>query len=303
MSKAIPTQMQADLDGRATHHCFCWQVTRGDNSTFGFTDHDRNLTFNSVTFAAETGVNPSAIEQSMGLNVDNMDVMGVLNSISIDEQDVAAGLYDNATIIAYRVDWRDTDNRVIILKGSVGEVSRGNLAFNAEIRGLAHELNQASGRLYEPTCGVDLGSAHCGINLAGVSPAGHAYTVSTTVTDVAAKNFFRADQPGIQAVPDEWFSRGKLTWTSGANDGLAMEVKVHQQEGLFNAFFLWEPMPFTIQVDDAFTVQAGCDKSADNCHNKFGNMINHQGYNLIPGNDIVLRSAVQEENNDGGSVF
>lgn len=295
--------MQNDLDGRATHHCYCWSITRTDGQTFGFTDHDRDLTFNSTTFVAETGLTPSALEASIGLNTDNMDVMGILNSISIDEQDLAAGQYDNATVISYRVDWKDVANRVIILQGSVGEVSRGNLAFTAEIRGLAHELNQKTGGVYEPTCRVDLGSARCGINLAGTSPSGFNYTVSSTVTSVAAKNFFRADQAVIQALPDEWFSRGLLTWISGANIGLGIEVKVHQQEGLFNAFFLWEPMPFQIQVGDEFTVSAGCDKSQDNCHNKFANMINHRGFNLIPGNDVVLRSAVQEEDNSGGSVF
>lgn len=303
MVKAIPVAMQNDLDSRATHHCFCWQVTRGDGSAFGFTDHDRNLEFNSVVFVADTGLSPTAMDQSTGLNVDNMDVMGVLNSISIDEQDIAAGLYDNATIISYRVDWRNPTNRVIMLKGSIGEVSRGSMAFTAEIRGLAHELNQPTGQIYEPTCGVDLGCAKCGINLLGLSPAGHAYSVSTTVTSVKAKNSFQADQAVIQAVPDKWFSRGKVTWTSGNNVNLEMEVKAHTQVDAFNTFLLWEPMPFPIQIGDAFTVHAGCDKSQFVCHNKFGNVINMRGYHLVPGNDRVLRTAVQNEDNSGGSIF
>lgn len=303
MVKTVPTAMQNDLDGRATHHCFCWQVTRGDGSTFGFTDHDKNLEFNSVVFVAETGLSPTAMEQSTGLNVDNMDVMGVLNSISIDEQDIAAGLYDNASIISYRVDWRDLSNRIIMLQGSIGEVSRGNMAFTAEIRGLAHELNQPTGQIYEPTCNADLGDTRCGINLSGTSPAGHAYTVSTTVTDVIAKNSFQADQAAIQALPDKWFSRGKVTWTSGDNINLEMEVKAHVQVDTFNSFILWEPMPFAIQVGDAFTIHAGCDKSQSVCNGKFGNIVNMRGFALIPGNDRVLRSAIQDEDNSGGSVF
>ena len=301
--KTVPTAMQNDLDGRATHHCFCWQVTRGDSQTFGFTDHDLDLTFNSTTFVAETGLTPSAIEASIGLNVDNMDVMGILNSISIDEQDLAAGLYDNATITSYRVDWRNVANRVVILKGHVGEISRGNLGFTAEIRGLAHELNQRTGKVYEPTCGADLGDSACGVNLSGVSPAGHAYRVNSTVTSVDARNFFRTDTAPVQAVPDEWFSRGLITWTSGGNVGLQMEIKVHNQSGTFNSIFLWEPMPFDIQVGDGFQLQVGCDKAAATCVEKFNNLINFRGFNLIPGNDIVLRSAVQDEDNSGGSIF
>ena len=301
--KTVPTAMQEDLDAGATHHCFCWQVTRSDGAAFGFTDHDQKLEFGSVTFEAETGLSPTAIEQSTGLNVDSMDVMGVLNSISIDEQDIAAGLYDNATIISYRVDWLNTDNRVILLQGSVGEVSRGNMGFVAEIRGLAHELNQSSGRIYEPTCNADLGDVKCGIDLSGTSPAGHAYTISSTVTFVENKNSFRADQAVIQAVPNNWFSQGKVTWTSGANDGLEMEVKSHIQDDAYNTLLLWEPMPFNIEIGDAFTLHTGCDKSPDNCLNKFDNMINLRGFNLIPGNDRVLRAVSTLEDNDGGSIF
>lgn len=303
MTKTVPTLMQNDLDGRATHHCFCWQVTRSDGSTFGFTDHDKNLEFNSVVFAAETGLSPTAMEQSTGLNVDNMDVMGVLNSISIDEQDIAAGLYDNASITSFRVDWRNPDNRIIMLKGSVGEISRGNLAFTAEIRGLAHELNQPTGRLYEPTCNADLGDTRCGIDLTGSSPVGFAYTVTTTVTSVIAKNSFQADQASIQALPDKWFSRGRVTWTSGANVDLKIEVKAHVQVDEFNTFILWEPMPFPIQVGDAFSIHAGCDKSQIVCSGKFNNMLRSRMFNLIPGNDRVLRAAIADEDNSGGSIF
>lgn len=181
MVKAVPLAMQTELNSGATHHCMCWRIERADASVFGFTDHDRNLTFLSTTFVSGTGMTPTAISQTAGLNVDNMDVMGVLNSISIDEQDIAAGLYDDAFITAYRVDWRDVNNRVIILAGSVGEVSRGSMGFVAEVRGLAHLLNQPSGNVYQTTCRVDLGSPQCGINLAGVSTTGHAFRGTGTV--------------------------------------------------------------------------------------------------------------------------
>lgn len=303
MSKTVPTAMQNDLDGRATHHCFCWQVTRGDAQTFGFTDHDRNLTFDSTTFVAETGLTPSAIESSIGLSVDNMDVMGILNSISIDEQDLAAGLYDNATITSYRVDWQNVANRVIVLKGSIGEVSRGNLGFTAEIRGLAHELNQPTGRIYTPTHNAAIGTAADGINLNGTSPDGHAYRVNATVTTTVNRHNFFTDAAAVNAVPQRWFGRGKLTWTSGANVGLAMEIKVHDRTGTQNSIFLWEPMPFDITLGDGFQLEVGHDGSTKDYLTKFGNLDGFQGFNLIPGNDVVLRSAVQDEDNSGGSLF
>lgn len=302
--KTVPVAMQTDLDSGATHHCMCWRVERSDAQVFGFTDHDVDLTFLSTTFRSNTGLTPSAIEQSIGLNVDNMDVMGVLNSISIDEQDIAAGLYDDAEITAYRVDWRDTTKRVILLSGTVGEVSRGRIGFTAEVRGLAHKLNLPTGESYLPVCRVDLGSTKCGINMAGTSVSGHAFTVAGNVDEVLGLNAFRSTDANMISKPNGWFSRGLLTWTSGNNNGLQMEVKLHSLGSGAASIYLWIPMPFVIQVGDTYSVQAGCDKSPDNCVNKIGNtMANFRGFNLIPGNDTVLKTASNGDDNNGGSIF
>ncbi|MFM9421521.1 DUF2163 domain-containing protein, partial [Thermus scotoductus] len=53
--------------------------------------------------------------------------------------------------------------------GSLGEVTRGDLAYEAEIRGLVHRLNQDEGRTYQLQCDAVLGDARCGVDL--TSPA------------------------------------------------------------------------------------------------------------------------------------
>ena len=55
--------------------------------------------------------------------------------------------------------------------GSLGEVKRSGPAFSAEVRGLAHYLQQPKGRLFQYACDADLGDARCGIDLTG--PAYH----------------------------------------------------------------------------------------------------------------------------------
>ena len=49
--------------------------------------------------------------------------------------------------------------------GSLGEVRRTGTAFTAEVRGLAHYLQQPKGRLFQYGCDADLGDARCGIDL------------------------------------------------------------------------------------------------------------------------------------------
>ncbi|MEM7722875.1 MAG: DUF2163 domain-containing protein, partial [Pseudomonadota bacterium] len=46
----------------------CWKVTRADGVSYGFTDHDRTLEFDGVTFRADTGLSAAALSQTTGLS-------------------------------------------------------------------------------------------------------------------------------------------------------------------------------------------------------------------------------------------
>ena len=63
---SLSPSMQAKLDQRATTFCHCWRIARSDATVLGFTDHDRDLTFNGVTFRANTGLSASQLESSVG---------------------------------------------------------------------------------------------------------------------------------------------------------------------------------------------------------------------------------------------
>jgi uncharacterized phage protein (TIGR02218 family) len=120
-------------------------VTRRDGVVLGFTDHDRDLAFDATTFAAATGFTASEIKDAVGLSVDNLEVESALSDDSLNEDDLAAGLFDDAAIEIWRVNWADTSQRVLMRSGSIGEVRRSGRAFAAEVRGLAHYLQQPKG--------------------------------------------------------------------------------------------------------------------------------------------------------------
>ena len=56
--KQLSPSLQSHLDTGATTLAWCWRVTRGDGAVLGFTDHDRDLTFDGTTFEAATGFTP-----------------------------------------------------------------------------------------------------------------------------------------------------------------------------------------------------------------------------------------------------
>ena len=127
--------------------------------TFGFTDHDRTLSFADVTFEPESGFAASELRSGSDLAVDAQDAEGVLSSDRITETDILDGRWDNAEVEVWRVNWADTAQRVLMRRGAIGQIRRGRLAFVAEVRSLAHVLGQTVGRTFQATCDAALGDA------------------------------------------------------------------------------------------------------------------------------------------------
>ena len=290
--KTLPPGLQSHLDSGTTTLCWCWKIARRDGAVLGFTDHDLPMTFDSVTYDAATGFTASEVQSTLGLAVDNLTVAGALNAASLNEDDLAAGLYDDADIEIWRVNWAAPDQRVLMRKGSLGQVKRGKTAFSCEVRGLAHRLNQPVGRVYAYSCDADLGDARCGKDISG-----SAFTATATVLAVIDnRRFTTAD---LSAYASGWFSGGKLSFTTGANSGRAMEVKRH---GL-GSLELWQAMSETIAPGDHFLVSAGCDKQFSTCKAKFANGVNFRGFPYMPGNDAALAPPTQSQPLDGGSRY
>ena len=65
--------LRAHLAGGATTTCYCWAVARRDGVVLGFTDHDRDLSFEGVVFRADTGLTAGALQHLSGLAVDNAE--------------------------------------------------------------------------------------------------------------------------------------------------------------------------------------------------------------------------------------
>lgn len=294
MPRVVPSGLQSHLSSGATTLCWCYKVVRRDGNVMGFTDHDRALVFDSVTFEALSGFTGSEIHESLGLNVDNLDVQGAISSDRIQEEDILSGLYDDAQITVYRVNWADTSQRVLIKAGSLGELTRSDAYFRAEVRGMAHYLQQPQGRLYQYSCDADLGDDRCGVNIAS-------YTASGTVSAVLDTRLFQCTGTVAAQVTD-FFSRGKLTWTSGPNVGRAIEIKSHALASGVCSIEVWQEPVDALGVGHTFSLTAGCDKQPKTCRDRFTNFVNYRGFCYMPGNDYTTSYVNRDDTNqDGGS--
>ena len=278
--KALPEGLQAHLDSGATTLCWCWRLSRRDGVTFGFTDHDCDLTFDGTTFEATAGFSASEIKDSVGLSVDNLEVESAITSNRLSEVDLAAGLYDDARVEIFRVNWNAPEQRVLMRAGSLGEVSRSGTVFRAEVRGLAHYLQQPNGRLFQYQCDADLGDARCGVDLAS-----DAYRGIGNVLELVSPRGLRIE--GGATFADGWCSRGLLRFVSGDNAGQAFEIRTHRLRDDAVEIELWQEPARPVAVGDEVELTAGCDKQLATCRDKFANVTNFRGFPHMPGNDFV----------------
>jgi uncharacterized phage protein (TIGR02218 family) len=294
--REIPSALQTKLDSGVTTLARCWIVTRRDGVVQGFTDHDSDLAIDDVTCRAGTGFGASEATSRFDLSIDGAEISGALAADSLTESDLAAGRFDAAQVDTWLVDWSDVTLRLLLSRATLGEVKREGEAFSAELRGLADKLSQENGRLYTARCTADLGDARCKIALtaAGLNGAG-------VVSRLLGVSAIAVD--GFTDFAEGIFTAGCLTWTSGANNGLAVEIKEHRVVGGEVQLTLWQAMSEVIAVGDAFGITAGCDKRFATCRDRFANSINFRGFPHIPGNDFVIAGVDASANNDGGSLI
>ena len=290
--RPVDPDLQSHLDSGATTLATCWRIALRDGFVLGFTDHDRALSFGGTDFLPETGATGTALSSSADLSVDNADIEGALSADALSADDLAAGRYDGAEIEIFRVNWAAPDQRLLLKKGVIGEVSRIGDAFRAELRGLSHHLDQTRGRVYQRLCDVNLGGPACGVDLDDPQ-----FRTAGTVTALADAQSFIGS--GFAGFPDEWFAHGLLTWTSGANAGTAAHIKTQSAGG---AIALWLPAGGPIAIGDGFAATAGCDKRFATCKGKFSNAVNFRGFHLMPGNDFAVSYPLRGEKNDGGKL-
>ena len=294
--RTLPPGLAAHLAGDATTLCHCWRVTRRDGTTIGFTDHDRDLVFDGLTFAAGSGFEASATEEAGGLSPHGSDVRGGFSSEAISEADLAAGRYDGARVEVFRVNWANPADRLLLKVQIIGEVSRTGTDFTAELRPFAHALAQPQGRTYGRGCSAALGDASCGLALVDGVHRGQGTIASVTSESRISVSGFAGFTAGVWA-------RGVVEFLSGSLKGTAMEIAADGRDQGLAVVDLWLPLPALPAVGDAERLTMGCDKTFATCRTRFGNGANFQGFPHLPGPDFTYSYADRDSVHDGAALF
>lgn len=267
-----------------------WRVERRlDGQTFGWVDHNEDITVDSVLYRASLGLQPTSAHSTNDLSVDSLDVTVFLDVST--EQEIIAGIWDNALLTIFEYNWNAPptafDETMNVLRyGNVGQINRSNGLLKAEIRGMTQRLQARIGRPYSPTCtwrhaiwDVDaqtyVSSIECALNLTPLIYDGAVETLGTPPTLKIGAASLTAP-PGV-------LKAGFFTFTSGANHNFTREV-LSWQDGIIT---LDRHMPFAPDVGDTFKVVEGDDHTWQRCI-QLGNWRNFGGFPHLPGQHAVI---------------
>lgn len=263
------------LDQPLTTSCYAWRLERADGVTIGFTSHDRDLVIDNLRYRAAPGMVPSTIALSDSLEMDSVDIEGVMTSTAITETDLMAGRWNGAGLHISLVNWKHPEDEPLhLISGEFGEITRSGDAFRVEMLGGTSFLDEAIAPLTSPTCRARLGDRACKISLA-------AHQAEMTVTQMVNSQLEFADLQGQAAD----YIYGELRWLSGKNCGLSFAII----GGEGNAIRLADQPAQPVSIGDRALLTAGCDKNFATCRDRFQNSINFRGEPYLPGNDLLTR--------------
>jgi hypothetical protein len=153
--------------------CTLWLITRKDGQQFAFTDLDRPVTYQGITYQSAGGYTHSQVDMSSDLSTSNLEVTAVFDSSTITQASLESGQWDFAQVLCSLVNYNDlTQGAVILDSGYLGQVTIKNGTYSVELRGLAQLSQQEQGDVYSPTCRANFGDSKCTINTAALAVNG-----------------------------------------------------------------------------------------------------------------------------------
>lgn len=258
-----------ELDTVATF----WRVFRRDGIMLAFTSHDRDLIFGGIRHRAAPGMVPASIRLTADLNEDSAEVQGALSHATIREEDLAAGLFDNAAIEIGAVDWEALDHHVVY-SGRLGRIEDDRRGFTAELRSAKRQLDEDLVPRTSPTCRALFCGPGCGVSAA-----------TFTSTRVVADIDLDANLVAFNGIDPADFVDGQLRFLAGPQTGITFGIVSAEPDGLI----LDRQLVGGTNIGTLTELREGCDHTVTTCAQRFGNAANFRGEPFLPGNDLLTR--------------
>lgn len=276
--KPMSPALRAHYAQGSTSLTTLWKVTQRRGVVYGFTKLDRDLLFEGVLHKSPDGFTDRAKAASMGMDVSNSEITGVLHFSGITEEDVRAGFWDGATVEEMEVNWRDLSmGAAYFPTWTVGNISTGVVGVSLETRGLTQAMQQAIGELYQELCPAQFGDHRCTKDLAPLIYVG-------SITSVANRRMLF---DALAGQVDDYYGAGLMEMLDGPNAGIVKEILNYT--AATGEIVLAEAFPFNLTAGETFRLTPGCRKRLqEDCRDKWSNVIWFRGTDRPPGPDAIV---------------
>lgn len=250
-------------------------VSEIDSSTIGITSWSRDLSnvpgFPGITFKSTTGMSASTLE-SQTTQATNMEADVFMLSAGISEADALSGKWAHALATVFIMNYEQPKmGQYIIQKGHLGQFVQKGQMLSVEIMGLNQCLTQNYGKVTRPECSHQFCDPGCTLDVDD-------FTVTGSLTAVTSQTVFRDSS---RTEDDDAFGNGKITFTSGDNDGFSFHIDSY--DNTTKQFTLRTPTPYMPEIGDTYSAVIGCRKRhQEDCIDRFDNVVNFDGFPWIP---------------------
>jgi uncharacterized phage protein (TIGR02218 family) len=286
--------------------CRACLITRLDGTIIAVTDFDQDFTYNSVTYLSTSGVAATATNQSHDLSVDSMELVSVISSL-VTEPDLIQGRYDQARVEIFIYDWLNQSPVRTIFKGFLGGHTisydkNGAQKFSIQAQSLDLRLQQKTNNIVTMLCPKvfgEIGPNKCNYDTTNVTGTGSiVYVEGNGRFNIDVASFTWPAGAPSGATGTNYFSFGKMTFTSGILSGITREIQFNSATEVSLA----SPFDYPPNIGDTFTMTPGCNKTKDSCM-YYNNILNYRGFNELPGIDTLVQGASTVLQNTQSSTF
>lgn len=248
--------MRDHLRQNVTTIATLWKFTARDESkTIRWTNNTRPLDFDGETYVPGP-LDPSELEQSEGLDPDNLDAQLVFYEGGFERDDVRNGVWTAARAEFWIVNYLDPDaGRIRYRRHYFGKLKIFDLYFTAEMLSLAGMLGQNIGQATTEMCRVrHFGNSDEGCH-ADLTPLTHETTVSGASGAVLTVALTQANA---------YFRFGDIEFLDGPNAGWKTKIK----DNVGAVLTLQFTPPFAVSNGTAVRLVAGCPRTLGGCRDK-----------------------------------
>jgi len=294
MTFSIPGVLRSQVTETCLHfRARCWkiQLTAVNNVIFRLTDHTEDLLlFDDTIYKAMSSMDSSAIRREENLKATNKDARGIVSSNEITFEMLEKGLFQNARVDEYLVDYR------IPFQGAIDhttyfirQVSFDGAQWTADIGGLTSLLQRPVGDAWGPMCRIPLFSQ--GNGKCNLAPGQFEEIVPIlTVVDDSFRFTFTVVNP--LWTENTYGNDGVIFFNSPTSQmyGFTAVIKSYAFNTPVGDVILQTGTPFPMTVAEQVILRPGCDHIHDgHCTTRYDNLINFQGEPFIPGGDRARR--------------